>query len=335
MSGETLLDFPAVEPDEPWRVPPPGLGPATAVAVAPRAAPGAARAVELAPGTQLGERFRIVKRLGRGSMATVYLALDLRARREVALKLVDPYLGDDPRVLARAQRELELARVVAHPCVRRVHEHGVVEGVRFFTMQHVEGETLADRLRRERPLALRVALGLFHQVASGIAAVHERGVVHRDVKPRNVLIDLEGRAYVTDFGLATSPRVRSVTRAGEILGTPDYMSPEQVRGEPADPRCDVFSLGVVLFELVSGVLPYLGATTFEAMILRTRAPARPLRALAPHVPEPLEALVARCLSRERKDRPANAREVVLELARAAAAHRRATPPRPAEAAATA
>jgi serine/threonine protein kinase len=325
LRGGTLVEFPALVLDEPWRVPPPGLGPAAAVAVAPAplAAPVRSRALE--PGARLGERFRILRRLGRGSMATVYLALDLQARREVALKLIDVHLGDDPRVLARAEREIALARLVVHPNVRRVHDHGVVEGLRFFTMQHVEGESLADRMRRERPLPARLAVGLFHQIAGAIAAVHDRGVVHRDVKPKNVLIEAGDRAYVTDFGLATSGRVRPLTRAGEILGTPDYMSPEQVRGEPADPRCDVFSLGVVLFEMLSGALPFHGATSFEAMILRTRAPARPLRALAPHVPEALAAIVGRSLAREKADRYPTARELLLDLVRAAAEYRRATP----------
>jgi serine/threonine-protein kinase len=325
--GGTLVDFPAPVLDEPWRVPPPGLGPAEALAAAPGPSrPG--RRVPLEPGARLGPRFRILRRLGRGSMATVYLALDLQARREVALKVIDAHLGDDPRVLARARREIELAKHVVHPNVRRVHDHGVVAGVRFFTMQHVEGESLADRMRRERPLPVRLAVGLFHQIAGAIAAVHERGVVHRDVKPKNVLIEDGEKAYVTDFGLATSGSVRPLTRAGEILGTPDYMSPEQVRGEPADPRCDVFSLGVVLFEMLSGGLPFLGATSFEAMILRTRVPARPLRGLAPQVPETLAEIVARCLAREKADRYPTAREVKLDLVRAAEEHRRSTPARP-------
>jgi serine/threonine-protein kinase len=152
-------------------------------------------------------------------------------------------------------------------------------------------------------------------------------VVHRDVKPKNVLVEAGDKAYVTDFGLATSGRVRPLTRAGEILGTPDYMSPEQVRGELADPRCDVFSLGVVFFEMLSGALPFHGATSFESMILRTRVEARPLRGLAPHVPEAIAAIVMRCLAREKADRYPTAREVKLDLQRAAAEHRRGTPAR--------
>jgi serine/threonine protein kinase len=325
--GGTLLDFPAIAvEEEPWKVPPPGLG-AVALAGAPTPSRGTSsvRPTTLGPGQHLGARFRILRRLGRGSMATVYLALDLQARREVALKLIDAHLADDPRVLARAEREIALSKQILHANVRRVHDHGVIDGLRFFTMQHVDGESLADRLRRQRPLPLPLAVGLFHQIASAIAAVHERGVVHRDVKPKNVLLDRGDHAWVTDFGLATSPRVRPLTRAGEILGTPDYMSPEQVRGEPADPRCDVFSLGVVLFEMLSGALPFHGATSFEAMILRTRAPARPLRALAPHVPEALAAIVGRSLAREKADRYPTARELLLDLVRAAAEYRRATP----------
>jgi serine/threonine protein kinase len=320
----TLLDFPAVVvEEEPWKVPPPGLaGAALAALPTPARGTAAGRPTQLLPGQHLGARFRILRRLGRGSMATVYLALDLQARREVALKLVDAHLADDPRILARAVREVELSKEIPHPHVRRVHDHGIIEGVRFFTMQHVDGESLAERLRRQRPLPLPVAVALFHQVASAIAAVHARGIVHRDVKPKNVLVDAGDHAFVTDFGLATSGRVRPLTRAGEILGTPDYMSPEQVRGERADPRCDVFSLGVVLFEMLSGALPFLGATSFEAMILRTRAPARPLRGLAPHVPEPLADIVQRCLARDQADRYGTAREVVLDLERAAAEHRR-------------
>jgi len=323
--GGTLVDFPGAPlEEEPWRVPlPTGAGPVALGPPTPSRGIRSPHPTALGPGQHLGSRFRILRRLGRGSMATVFLALDLQARREVALKLIDPHLADDPRVLARAEREIELSKQITHVNVRRVHDHGVIDGVRFFTMQHVEGESLADRLRRQRPLPLPLAVGLFHQIASAIAAVHERGVVHRDVKPKNVLVDPSDHAWVTDFGLATSARVRPLTRAGEILGTPDYMSPEQVRGEPADPRCDVFTLGVVFFEMLSGALPFLGATSFEAMILRTRAPARPLRALAPHAPLELATLVGRCLSREKADRPPTARDVVRELDRAAAEHRRA------------
>jgi serine/threonine protein kinase len=322
--GATLLDFPAmVVEEEPWKVPPPGLaGMALAGAPTPARGTTSPRTTALGPGQHLGARFRILRRLGRGSMATVYLALDLQARREVALKLIDAHLADDPRVLARAQREIELSKQIPHANVRRVHDHGVIDGVRYFTMQHVDGESLADRMRRQRPLPLPLAVGLFHQIAAAIGAVHAQGVVHRDVKPKNVLLDRGDHAWVTDFGLATSGRVRPLTRAGEILGTPDYMSPEQVRGESADPRCDVFSLGVVFFEMLSGALPFLGATSFEAMILRTRAPARPLRALAPHVPGALAAIVARCLAREKVDRYPTASDVVADLDRAAAEHRR-------------
>ncbi len=279
-----------------------------------REAPRASASVsQLTPGSAIGARYEIVRLLGKGGMGEVYLARDLELGREVALKLVAPHLAADPAMLARFRREIQLSSLVTHPNVLRVYDLGESGGLRFLTMQYIEGRSLATLLAEERPLPLERATALFRQVCDGLAAAHDKGVLHRDLKPQNVMVDASGHAYVMDFGLATSDAVSTMTQTGMVVGTPHYMSPEQVMGEPLDARSDLFSAGVMLYEMLTGALPFQGDTVFGIMMRRTRGPPSPARQINPAIPAHLAGIVDRCLAIDVKLRYASAREVLRDL----------------------
>jgi tetratricopeptide (TPR) repeat protein len=264
------------------------------------------------PGTRLGARYEILRLLGRGGMGAVYLTRDRELGREVALKLIAPHLLAEPGFLDRFRREVQLSSIVTHPNVLRVYDLGEADGVKFLTMQLVEGRGLEEVLAGGR-LPLDRALALFRQICEGLAAAHDRGVLHRDLKPQNVLVDAADQAYLTDFGLATSDAVASMTQTGAVLGTPHYMSPEQVKGEHVDARSDIFSLGVVLYELLTGVRPYAGDSAFDVMMKRVREPAPRALDLDPTLPPHLQAVLDRCLAIDKGLRYASVREMLADL----------------------
>jgi tetratricopeptide (TPR) repeat protein len=264
------------------------------------------------PGTQLGARYEILRLLGRGGMGAVYLARDRELGREVALKLIAPHLLAEPGFRDRFRREVQLSSIVTHPNVLRVYDLGEADGVKFLTMQFVEGEALDDLLKAGR-LPLDRALGLFRQVCEGLAAAHDKGVLHRDLKPQNVMLDAAGQAYLTDFGLATSDSVASMTQTGAVIGTPHYMSPEQVKGESVDARSDIFSLGVVFFEMLTGQRPYTGDSVFDVMLKRVREPAPRALDLDPTLPIHLQQLLDRCLAIDKGQRYESVRDLLADL----------------------
>jgi len=298
------------------------------VAAAPHADPGAAAAALLAPGTSVGKRYEIVKQLGKGGMGAVYLAHDRELSRLVALKVIAPHLAAEEWVVDRFKREIQLSSIVTHQNVLRVFDLSEAEGMRFLTMQYIEGDTLAGLMRKQRPLPMEWSLSLFRQICAGLQAAHEKGVLHRDLKPQNVLVDKDRKAYLTDFGLATSASLSALTQTGALLGTPHYMSPEQVKGQHADARSDVFSVGVMLFEMVAGQLPYTGDSVYAVMMARTRPPARSASELNPDVPRHLQALLERCMAIEPADRYGSVVELLADLD---ASTVRPPPPRPAAA----
>jgi tetratricopeptide (TPR) repeat protein len=275
---------------------------------APVAAPEAGAAV--VAGAALGPRYEVVRLLGKGGMGAVYLARDRELGRDVAVKLIAPHLSSQPTVLDRFRREIQLSSQVTHPNVLRVFDLAEHDGLRFLTMQFIDGRSLADVVASERPLPEARALALFIQVCKGVEAAHENGVLHRDLKPQNVMIDAGDHAFVTDFGLATSSDLSAMTQTGALMGTPHYMSPEQVMGKRVDARSDIFSLGVILYELLAGKPPFEGDSPFEVMMVRTRAPPRPLRDLNPAVAPRLQAVLDRCLAIEPEQRFASVAELL-------------------------
>ena len=257
--------------------------------------------------------FRILERLGRGGTGVVYRALDLRLERIVALKFLAPDRGASAEDRRRFLREARAASALDHPNICTLYEIGEAEDGRlFFAMAFCEGETLARRIERG-PLPLATAIDFATQVAAGLIAAHEKGIVHRDVKPGNLIVAPGGRLQIVDFGIARRTDQTQLTDVGMTLGTTAYMSPEQLRGEAVDRRTDLWSLGVVLYEMVTGDIPWDGVEMEVVASILKRAP-RPLQTLRPGVPEVLERIVARALAKPRGQRYASAAELLAALA---------------------
>lgn len=246
-------------------------------------------------GTILAERYEIVKILGEGGMGAVYKARDLELDRLVALKVVRRELAGHASILQRFKQELILARKITHRNVVRIFDLGVAQGLRFITMEFIEGQDLASVLE-ERKLGPDETVKILRQVCAALEAAHAEGVVHRDLKPQNIMIETGGRVVVMDFGLARSMEATGMTQAGAILGTPAYMSPEQAKGMPADERSDIFSLGIISYQMLSGKVPFKADTALASLLLRTQGPPPPLTELDPAIPRPLSDIVQKTLA---------------------------------------
>jgi len=247
-----------------------------------------------------GGRYSLERPLGHGGMASVFLARDTELDRLVAVKLLDEHAASDEGLRGRFVREARLAARLSHPNVVSVFDAGEDDGRPYIVMEHVEGETLADLLARRDRLPPEEAGGLAFQAAHGLAHAHAAGLVHRDVKPQNLLLREDGTLKIADFGIARAAEGTSLTQAGTVLGTAAYLSPEQALGEDVTPATDVYSLGAVLYELLTGRPP------LEVRSLDDLAKANaiaPLRELAPEVPKDLEDFVMRCLARNPAYRP--------------------------------
>lgn len=265
-------------------------------------------------GAVLGGRYRIDALLGVGGMGMVYRAEDLVLGVPVALKLLRPELAQRSDAFARFRQELLLARQVSSPHVVRIHDLAQIDGHWLISMDFVDGETLERRIDRDGPLPVDDAIAIATAIAEGLAAAHARGVVHRDLKPANILIDREGRAYIGDFGVARSLAAAGPTRAGAVVGTPDYLSPEQARGEAADARSDLYALGLMLHEMLTGTQPFPGGTLPEVLAQRMLRAPEPVHARRPDTPAWLAGLLARLLRAQPAHRLQTADEAVAILA---------------------
>lgn len=257
-------------------------------------------------GQVLDDRYEIAAVLGRGGMSEAYRATDRETGQNVVVKL--PFLSmiGDPGVFGRYQREMEIGRRLNHPNIQRVLSEGAAVGraVPYMVLEYIEGEPLRKYLAAHVPLSEEEALSLAGQLADALQYCHESGIIHRDLKPENVLITPDGRAKIVDFGIALLRGARRLTfgRFTAEVGTPDYMAPEQVRGERGDARTDVYALGTMLFEMVAGEVPFQGDTALTVMSQRLLADAPLLRRLRPDVSPALEAVVYRALRREPSER---------------------------------
>jgi tetratricopeptide (TPR) repeat protein/tRNA A-37 threonylcarbamoyl transferase component Bud32 len=273
----------------------------------------------LQPGHHFGSRYTIIRLLGSGGMAAVYQAWDETLGTAVALKLIRVAAGTPEVELRqledRFKRELKLARQVTHPNVVRIHDLGEVENTLYLTMEYVQGADLATVLQREPNLPLPRVLGLARQIASGLAAAHRAGIVHRDLKPANVMVDAQEHALLMDFGIARSTSAASIhTMPGSLIGTLDYMAPEQARGEPADERTDVYAFGLILYELLAGGRPrYSTEGGLSSLIARLEKGPPALRSVLADVPAGLEGIVNKCLSPTPQARYSSANELLAEL----------------------
>jgi serine/threonine protein kinase len=267
-------------------------------------------AADLPPGTVLAGRFRLEQLLGIGGMGVVYRATDIQLGVPVAIKLLRTEMADRPGAFERFRQELLLSRQVSSPHVVRIHDIAQHQDRWLISMDLVEGEPLDKLLDREGRLPVEKALAVARQVALGLSAAHARDVIHRDLKPSNVLIDAEGRAYISDFGIARSLGSRGLTVTGTVVGTPDYLSPEQARAEPVDARSDLYALGLLLYEMLTGEPAYAGTTQSESIAQRLVGPPPPIRTRRADVPAWVERLLDRLLRSNPAHRPRDAEAVV-------------------------
>jgi serine/threonine protein kinase/predicted Zn-dependent protease len=270
---------------------------------------------ELTTGLTFAGRYQIIEELGHGGMGSVYKVLDAKVKEKVALKLIRPEIAVDPETLERFGNELRLARKISHRNVCRMYDLGEAEGAHYITMEYVHGEDLKALIRKFGCLSVGQAVGIAHQVCQGLAEAHRLGVIHRDLKPSNIMIDEEGTARIMDFGIARSVKAKGITGGGVIIGTPEYMSPEQVEGKDVDPRSDIYSLGIILFEMVTGRVPFEGDTPFTVGVKhKSERPEDPHK-LNPQIPVDLSRLILKCLEKDKAKRYQSAEELGAELSR--------------------
>jgi len=270
-------------------------------------------ATELTRGTTFASRYEIIEELGKGGMGEVYRVEDKKIKEEVALKLIKPEIASDKRTIERFSNELKMARKIAHRNVCRMYDLGEEQGIHYITMEYVSGEDLRSFIRRSRHLTIGTAVTIAKQAGEGLAEAHRLGVIHRDLKPSNIMIDRDGNARIMDFGIARSLKSRGITGAGVMVGTPEYMSPEQVEGLEVDQRSDLYSLGVILYEMVTGKIPFTGKTPLSiAMKHKSEKPQDPSE-VNPQVPEGLSRVILKCLEKEKEKRYKTAEELLSEL----------------------
>ncbi|TQS91224.1 Stk1 family PASTA domain-containing Ser/Thr kinase [Arthrobacter sp. TS-15] len=262
-------------------------------------------------GTTVDGRYTVRSRLARGGMSTVYLATDQRLERDVALKVLHPHLANDPTFLERLSREAKAAASLSHPHIVGVLDQGEDGHIAYLVMEYVKGHTLRDTLGEQGPLPPRLALALIDPVIEGLAAAHRSGLIHRDVKPENVLIADDGRIKVGDFGLARA--ISANTSTGALIGTVAYLAPELVLGQPADARSDIYSAGIMLYEMLTGKQPYVGDSPIQVAYQHVNAVVGRPSDAAPGLAEDLDELVQWCTSVDAENRPVDGAALLTEL----------------------
>jgi serine/threonine-protein kinase len=264
------------------------------------------------PGETFGH-YRLERELGRGAMGIVYLATHERLGRAVALKLLRPELGADETYRRRFLREARIAAEVEHENLVPIVEAGELAGRQFLASEHVPGQTLAERLRAQGGLPLDGVLRIAAELGAALDALHARGLLHRDVKPSNVLLDEAGRALLADFGLATGPAHTVLTRPGQLLGTVEYMAPELIRGEPASSASDLYALGCLLYACAAGRPPFVRASPFQVTVAHLSEQPPDPGATRPELPARFGGALLQALAKEPGERPTSARAYALAL----------------------
>src|SRR5215813_11054982 len=265
------------------------------------------------PGTVLAGRYLIIDLLGVGGMGAVYKAFDRQLTRIVALKTILPEMAATPTALKRFKHEVLLAQSIVHKNVVRIFDMGEDGATKFITMDFIEGKDLKNLITERGKLPPAEAAGILRQVCQGLEAAHAAGVVHRDLKPQNIMMEKDGHVVVMDFGIANSGQSRGMTQTGSFLGTPEYMSPEQAKTENVDARSDIFSIGLIFYELLTGKLPFQGKTVLETMFKRTTERAIPPAEIDATVPKGANDIVNKCLQMDREKRYQSVTELLEDL----------------------
>jgi serine/threonine protein kinase/tetratricopeptide (TPR) repeat protein len=280
-------------------------------------------------GRLLAGRFVVLEEIGTGGMGTVYRVIDRKVGEEMALKVLRPEVAASPSIVERFKNELKLARRISHMNVCRLFDLHEEAGTFFITMEYVRGKNLKTLIQSEGRLTAQRARDLARQIAEGLSEAHRLGVIHRDLKPQNIMIDDQGNVRIMDFGIAREAAGPDLTAAGMMVGTPHYMSPEQAAGESVDGRTDIYSLGAILYEMVTGQPPFEGATGLAVAMKHRTEPARHPREFNSAIPEELDRLIFKCLAKKKEERFQSVEELLAELAgggQSAAAPSSAIPP---------
>jgi len=268
---------------------------------------------ELTTGSTFASRYQIIEELGKGGMGKVYKVFDADIKEKVALKLLKPEIASDKETIERFSNELKYARKISHRNVCRMYDLGKAEGTHFITMEYVSGEDLKTIIQMTGSLTIGATLSIGKQVCDGLAEAHSLGIVHRDLKPQNIMIDKGGNAKIMDFGIARSIREKGITGPSVLIGTPEYMSPEQAEAKEVDHRSDIYSLGIILYEMATGRVPFEGDTALSiAMKHKGEIPKNP-KQFNPNIPEDLSGVILRCLEKDKANRYQTATEVRSEL----------------------
>ena len=270
---------------------------------------------ELTTGSTFAGRYQIIEELGKGGMGKVYKAQDTDLKEKVAIKLLKPEIAADKKTIERFRNELKFARKIRHKNVCQMYDLNKEEGAHYITMEYVAGEDLKSMIRMMEQLSSGKTIFIAKQVCEGLAEAHRLGVVHRDLKPQNIMIDKDGNTRIMDFGIARSLKTKGITATGVMIGTPEYMSPEHVEGKEVDQRSDIYSLGVILYEMVTGRVPFEGDTPFTIGVKHKSEEPKDPKELNTQLPEDLNLVILRCLEKDREKRYQSAGEVRAELTR--------------------
>src|ERR671931_1608300 len=264
-------------------------------------------------GTLISDRFRLEEKIGAGGMSTVYRAYDPTLERWVAIKLMHRDISTDPDQLERFRREARAVARLNHPHLVTVIDAGEDEGTPYIVFEYIEGETLKDRIRRLGRLPVAEAVAYAIEIGRALSSAHSHRLVHRDVKPQNVLIDPDGRAKVTDFGIARSMEAKGLTATGRVLGTTDYVSPEQALGHQVTEQSDIYSLGIVLYEMLTGEVPFKADTQVAVAMKHVREPLPDVQRRRPEISAALAAIVERATAKETQNRYQDVGQMVHDL----------------------